>query len=387
MNDLDLELLREWSARPVAPSEEVRAHARARLAQACGAVPLTPARHAHATRRFGKRVAIAALVAAVLVAGALVWVQRQVDDRVARIKTVAVPNGALGHGEVGHGPVNILLVGSDRRDGTHVATFGSPAQTGPPRSDTIILLRIDGTKVRALWIPRDLLIGPAPGVLINSTFNHGAEGLIDAIKSEFGIAIDHYAEVDFRGFPKIVDAMGGVALFSPGHVRDRLTGLELTGPGCRTLDGNTALAWVRSRHLQIEQDGVWTDASPRADLDRQARQQQFIRALARRAKAEAGDDPSAAVRLADAVIPALTLDQGFSRAEILGLVRTLAHVDPATLQLGTLPVRPAPDGAHVVLAPPDAGAALAPFKGESAPPAAPGAGPSIVPSSSPTPDC
>ena len=81
-----------------------------------------------------------------------------------------------------------------------------------------------------------------------------------------------------------------------------------------------------------------------------------------RAKAEAGGDPAVAVRLADAIIPALTIDSSFGKDEILGLVRALVHADPAALELSTLPVQPAGDGAHVVSLEPDADAALAPFR-------------------------
>jgi LCP family protein required for cell wall assembly len=366
MSDLDLDLLRDWPPDDVLPSDDGREHARARLeAQYGGAVPLTPTHVVPARRRFGKRLAVAALAATLLVAGGIAIVQRAVDDRVGDLKTVAVPKGVLGDGQVGHGPVNILVVGSDQRDGSNPAAFGTPAETGPPKSDTMFLLRIDGTSVTGLWLPRDLLVTTADGSrgLINSTFNTGPSGLIDAIKANFGITVDHYVEVGFESFPKVVDAVGGVPIFSPGPERDAYSGLALTGPGCRTLDGTQALAWVRSRHLQVFQDGVWRDASPRADLDRETRQQEFIRALARRAKTVSGGDTVAAVRLADAIIPALTIDSSFSKHEILGLVRSLVHVDPAGLQLSTLPVRPSADEAHLDLKQPEAGEALAPFTG------------------------
>ncbi|MGZ4690173.1 MAG: LCP family protein [Acidimicrobiia bacterium] len=383
MSDLELDLLRAWTPEPVAVSAEVRAHARAALHAAY--VERAPLPHrAPATRRFGKRFAIAALAAAVLVAGGLVWVQRQVDDRVDHIKTVTVPNGALGSGEVGHGPVNVLLVGSDRRDGTHPAAFGTPADTGPPRSDTMILLHIDGAHVRALWIPRDLIVG---GDRINAAFNRGAQNLVDTIKSGLGVTIDHYAEVNFAGFVRIVDELDGVPIYSPGHVRDAYSGVDLTGPGCRTLDGAAALAWVRSRHLEIEQNGMWVDASPHADLDRQTRQQDFMRALARKVQAKVGDDPEAAVRVVDAVIPALKIDSRFTKSEIFGFVRALIGVDPGTAQLSTLPVQTASDGTTVVLRQPDAETALAPFKAGPTPTGPPPPGIAGQPSPAPVPDC
>lgn len=386
MNDLDLEVLREWRADDVPPSAEVRAHALAQLEHQYIGAPRVPSREAGAGRRFGKRLAIAALAAAVLIAGATVWAVRQVDDRIARIRTVTLPNDVLGAGEIGKTPVNILVVGSDLRDGSNVAAFGSPAETGPQRADTMILLRIDGSSVRAMWIPRDLLVGPAPGVQINSTFNHGPAALIAAIKSDLGVAVDHYVEIGFAGFPRIVDALGGVSIFSPGPARDVYTGLDLPRRGCVDLNGMQALQWVRARHLQIFENGQWIDASPRADLDRLARQQDFVRAVVRRAQAAMGDDPVGAVRFVDAIIPALTVDSAFSRAEILGLVRILARVSPNDLSLATMPVRPAADGARVVQAQPEAEQALAPFRGETPPVAAP-SGAAIGPSTAPAPAC
>ncbi len=268
MSDLDLDLLRAWTPRS---RDAVHGGARAVTGATRAALRGHPAdvhraaRRAPATRRFGKRFAIAALAAAVLVAGTIVFVQREVDDRVGELKTVTVPKGTLGAGEVGHGPVNILVIGSDQRDGHNVAAFGSPADTGPARSDTMFLLRIDGTSVQGLWIPRDLVIKTAAGTddLINSTFSQGPAGLIAAIKANLGVSIDHYVEVQFGSFDKVVDDVGGVPIYSPGVVRDTFSGLSLTGPGCRTLPGAEALAWVRSRHMEILQNGAWTDASPR----------------------------------------------------------------------------------------------------------------------------
>lgn len=363
MSDLDLDLLREWSPTPVPPSPDVREHARARLEHAYEPTLTMPP----LARRFGRRFVIAAVAATLVLAGAVFAIQRAVDDRVEQIKTVAVPKGLLGQEELGNGPVNILVIGSDSRVGVDPGAFGTPADTGPPKSDTMILLRVDATSVRGLWIPRDLQL--ASGALINSAFNDGPAAAITAVEQELGVNVDHYVEVDFRGFQRVVDELDGVTIFAPGTVRDSYSGLNLSGPGCRTLDGATALAYVRARHLQIQQaNGVWADASPQADLDRQARQQDFVRALAAKAKARAGGDPVAAVRLADALIPALKVDSKFSTTQILGLVRALVDVDPSTLQLGTVPVEAVPDDAHLILFQPEADAALAPYRGEPVPP-------------------
>ncbi len=355
MSDLDLDLLREWSpASP--PSDEVRADALAQLQAQLSAVEPVRTRSG-----FGRRFVIAAVAATVLVAVAVFGIQRAVDDRVDQVKTVGVPKDVLGGGGIGKDPVNILVIGSDARDGSNPEAFGTPAETGPPRSDTMFVLRIDGSWVQALWFPRDLIVGPPPGRLINSTFNDGPQGVIDAVRTEFGITIDHYVEIDFRGFVKAVDALGGVTISSPGRARDMYSGLDLAGPGCVKLDGTRALQWVRSRHLEVFDGTTWRDASPHADLDRIQRQQEFLRSFALRAKAKIGDDPVAAVDVVDAIIPALTVDRGLGKAELLGLVRTVFEMDPNALQAATIPVEASSDGAHVVLDQPAAGQALQSF--------------------------
>jgi LCP family protein required for cell wall assembly len=378
--DLDLELLRDWEpASP--PSAEVRAHARSRLEQQY--VPSTRPRTA---RGFGRRFAIAAVVATVLVALAIFGIQRAVDDRVAQVKTVAVPKDVLGGGEIGKEPVNILVVGSDARDGSNPQAFGTPAETGPPRSDTMFVLRIDGSSVQALWIPRDLVVGPPPGQQINSTFNHGPQGLIDAVRTQLGITVDHFVEIDFRGFVKAVDALGGVTVYAPGQVRDAYSGLSLIGPGCRTLDGKAALAWVRSRHLEVLEGSEWKDANPHGDLDRIEREQEFFRSFGLRAKAKIGDDPTAAVDLVDSIVPALTVDSRLGKAEILGLVRIVFDMDPNALQSATIPVTPSADGAHLELDQPAAAQAVDAFLAGKQPPRADGTGlPTTTIAPSPTP--
>lgn len=368
MNELDV--LTAWPpAEPVAPSPEVRAHARSVLeAQYM-------ARTTGVRTRFVRRLAIATLAVVVLVTGVLVWANREADDRFDRVRTVTVPDGELGGGEIGVTPVDVLVVGSDSRQfvqsDTDRAAFGSAADAPGQRSDTMILLRIAGDRVEGVWIPRDLLVD---GTKINQTFDQGPAALIAAVTAAFGVTVDHYVEVGFAGFRGLVDELGGVPIASPGHVRDLYSGLDLPG-GCVRLDGMQALAWVRSRHLQIEQGGQWSDVSPRADLDRAARQQQFLHALASRARAEAGGDPVAAVRLADRLLPSLTVDSQLTRSEIAKLVRALVGLDGRALAFTTLPVQPAADGASLVLAQPAANGVFASLRGD--------AGATVPPSSAP----
>ena len=87
-------------------------------------------------------------------------------------------------------------------------------------------------------------------------------------------------------------------------------------------------------------DGRWTDASPRADLDRITRQQDFIRKLASSASAKAGQNPLDALDIANAIVPKLKIDKQLSKDNILRLVKTFRNVDPkqeGALEMLTLP--------------------------------------------------
>ena len=110
------------------------------------------------------------------------------------------------------------------------------------------------------------------------------------------------------------------------------------------LDGNQALEYVRARHLQYydAQTGEWQDASPRADLDRITRQQNFIRRLAAAASAKGASNPLTAYEIADATIPKLKIDKQLSKDDIFRLVNTFRKVNPednSAIEMITLPVQ------------------------------------------------
>ena len=135
--------------------------------------------------------------------------------------------------------------------------------------------------------------------------------------------------------------MGKIPVYFPYAARDTYSGLNVP-PGCQPLDGNAALAYVRSRHLQYDKlgNGRWSDASPRADLDRITRQQDFIRKLASSASAKAGQNPLDALDIANAIVPKLKIDDQLSKDNILRLVKTFRNVDPkqeGALEMQTLP--------------------------------------------------
>src|SRR5262245_527835 len=111
-------------------------------------------------------------------------------------------------------PMNVLVVGSDSREGEFDAS-----QVGGKRTDTILVMRVDPKtdQVTALSFPRDLVL-PIAGQdrrgMINSIYTAPGkqQALIDTIQQDFGIAINHWVEVNFQGFRQLVDAIDGVTL-------------------------------------------------------------------------------------------------------------------------------------------------------------------------------
>lgn len=161
-----------------------------------------------------------------------------------------------------------------------------------PRTDTMILAAVDydhGT-VSLLSLPRDLYVYVPNWRFsrLNTAFGQGtfaggaSEGMAllgETILYNFGIPIDGYAIIDFGGFRKAVDVIGGVEVAISCRLEDEPhtdgsaaelpvneEGLVVLEPGIRHLDGDLALWYVRSR--------ITTN-----DLDRGRRQQKFIRSF------------------------------------------------------------------------------------------------------------
>jgi polyisoprenyl-teichoic acid--peptidoglycan teichoic acid transferase len=158
------------------------------------------------------------------------------------------------------GPMNVLILGVDRRPNGDVEGLGT-------RSDTIMLAHIEPAtgSVQIVSVPRDLYVEIAPGESdkINAAYSYdGLEGTISALQNYGDIPIDHYAVVDFNAFRTIVNEMGGLEVDVATDMPE--IGLE---EGLQTLPGNKALLYARYRGTEG------------GDLDRIRRQQQVVAAL------------------------------------------------------------------------------------------------------------
>jgi LCP family protein required for cell wall assembly len=168
---------------------------------------------------------------------------------------------------------------------------------------------------------------------INAAFNRGPAALVKTITSAFEIPIHHYVEVDFQGFKRMVDAIGGVSIWFDHPVRDRHTGLNVVDTGCVELDGVEALQYARARHLQSRINGRWR-ADGSGDLGRISRQQDFVRRAVEQALDGAMGNPLALNELLGAAADNLTIDK---RLDLLAFAGRLQTLRATTIESYTIP--------------------------------------------------
>jgi LCP family protein required for cell wall assembly len=272
--------------------------------------------------------------------------------RLGQINRLKVANLAEDRGSV----MNVLLVGSDSRarlTGDLADQAGKNLVSGQ-RSDTIMILHVDSRVKRAalLSIPRDLYVriaGTNRSDRINSSFAAGgAQDLVQTIRDNLGIQVNHYLEVDFVGFRDIVNTVGGVNVYVPAPARDSLSGLDVKAPGCIRFDGDQALAWVRSRHYEYYESGRWR-SDPTSDLGRIQRQQDFIRRMMKKAVSSGIGNPLTLNHLIGIGVKDVTIDSGMSTTDLVRVARRFRSLDPDTVDMLTLPTTAANVGGADVL--------------------------------------
>jgi LCP family protein required for cell wall assembly len=332
-------------------------------------------------RRKGRRSRALKAVGLTL-AGALVlgiaaggWVYWHLNDNIKSVdinnalgddrppKTVATPSAtALAPASPSASPLptgamNILVLGSDSRSGQENAKLGGGGESSGARSDTAMVVHIDPGRSRAtiVSIPRDTLVTrpscPLPsggstavayGAMFNSAYSVG--GPVCAVKtaeSITGIRMDHFIEIDFSGFAKLVDALGGVEVTTDQDINDDMSHLHLK-KGTHHLDGTQALALARTRH------GIG-DGS---DLGRIGLQQNLVKALLEQmAHTDLLGDPTRLYRVADAATSSLTTDTGLgSLTKLMNLGESLRGLTADRVTTVTMPVVLAPTDHNRVIA-------------------------------------
>lgn len=244
---------------------------------------------------------------------------------VRRIDTVSVSQATRSETRDAKDPINYLIIGTDS-----AATLdeSDPVNNGRDNfgelADVIMVLRVDPRSGQAwlLSIPRDSLLPISPSgrdSKINSALGgpNGAIDLIQTIKRNFGVSVDHYVQIDFRAFKQIVEVLGGIPAYFTNPVRDDNTGLLIEETGCQVLDRDEALAYARARHLRFQKpDGTW-ETDPRGDLGRIPRQQQFAKLLIHKALGNGIRNPGKALGVANSVIDVVKIDQQLSVKQLV----------------------------------------------------------------------
>lgn len=300
---------------------------------------------------FGRHpvISIVAIVTTVCLTGVLLTIYVAYRNVYDSIHHEAVSGDMLGDRPpvLSPGSLNLLLIGSDSRKGTH-GRFGKGIDGS--RSDTAMLMHISPShsQVDVLSFPRDTMV-PAfkcladgqghPGQSLqrgvveplNWTFSYGgAPCLWKTLEQTTHIHIDHFVEVNFASFRQIVNDVGGVPVCLPYPIHDKASGLNLKA-GRHVVQGGQALAFVRERHV-----------GEGSDLQRIDRQQLFLVSLMQKVKASGTlASPAHLFSLVRDVAGALTTDIS-SPTTLLAIANSLKGLDTKAVQFLTAPVDPYP---------------------------------------------
>jgi LCP family protein required for cell wall assembly len=290
-------------------------------------------------------------------------------------------------------PFNVLIIGSDTRagdTGQAAKSFGTEAQNGGQRSDTIKILHVNpqaGT-AEMLSIPRDTWVemsdipsstGLSGPEKINTAFNgsgsvaSGINALTATIQNTFGIPINHTIVIDFQGLINAVGSVGGINMDVPYPIRDcseegcyiHNSGLDITTTGCQTLNGNEVLALARSRFFQYDDPTNGWTADGTGDLGRIERQNLIIEALIQ--KVESTYNPLSLRSFLDSVVHDITIDNKLGLGTIYDLATRYHAFSPSRLVDYTLPTTSATnEGGDVqIVSEPGAQAMLTQFLGST----------------------
>jgi LCP family protein required for cell wall assembly len=267
--------------------------------------PPEPHRGRRRTMMAGRSIAaVIAVLALALTGGAWQW-QSSKNSMLNRISALDPGSRDILDPNAQFGDENFLIVGVDSRFGENEEMgVGTTDDAAGSRSDTVMLVNIPANRERvvAVSFPRDLAIEPMScepwnpetgeyGPLydeesgtygpeevyteykLNSAYSVGGpKCLVKVIQKLSGLSVNRFMAVDFAGFSKMVDALGGVEVCSTTPLEDYELGTVLPNAGRQMIDGHTALQYVRARQVTTETNG---------DYGRIKRQQLFLSSLLR----------------------------------------------------------------------------------------------------------
>ncbi|MFI1419381.1 LCP family protein [Streptomyces sp. NPDC020731] len=249
--------------------------------------------------------------------------------------------------------INILLIGTDKRTGSGNESYGDKGSEG--HADTTLLLHVskDRSNATALSIPRDLIVDVpdcptqqedgsekiipgSAGVRFNTSLGQGGRTpscTMRTVTELTGITPDNFMVADFNAVKTLTSAVGGVEVCLAKDIDDPDSHLKLS-KGTHTIEGEDALAFVRTRH----------SVGFGGDLSRIELQQQFLSSLMRKLKSnDTLTSPTKMIKLAEAGTKALTVDSqldSINKLKDLGL--ELGKLNVKNLTFATVPVKDNP---------------------------------------------
>ncbi|MFI7291733.1 LCP family protein [Streptomyces anulatus] len=247
------------------------------------------------------------------------------------------------------GPMNILIIGTDKRTGKGNEGYGDKGSEG--HADTTILFHVseDRTNATAMSIPRDLMtevpecesksadgistvIPGTPNVRFNTSLGQNGRNpgcTMKTVENITGVKPHHFMMVDFNAVKDLTAAVGGVKVCMAKPIDDPKSHLKLP-QGDSKVQGEQALALLRTRD----------SFGNRSDLDRIKVQQQFLGSMIREMKSsDTLTNPKKLYSLADAATKALTVDTGIGDAQkLMTLAEEIGKVDTKNISFLTMPV-------------------------------------------------
>ncbi|WP_247826380.1 LCP family protein [Arthrobacter antioxidans] len=230
------------------------------------------------------------------------------------------------------GAVNILLLGSDSRAAAEEP--GDVAAVGPSdsRADTMMLMHIpaDRQGIQVMSIMRDTWTDiPGHGeAKINAAMGLGGVPLVvQTVEGMFNVRVDHVASIDFEGFKGLTNALGGVEVDNPVAFQSRGSGGEYFAAGPITLQGESALKFVRERY-------AFSDG----DYQRVRNQQLFVKSVIGKVlTADTLTDPQKVYRVVDQMSPFVAVDDSLDAGTVGSLAVSLRSVRSDSIDFFTLP--------------------------------------------------
>ncbi|MFE2600539.1 LCP family protein [Streptomyces sp. NPDC059396] len=311
--------------------------------------PAAAGRRKRKAKKSGKKKALVwtgGALAVLLIAGSIggYAYYQHLNSNIAKIDVGNAGSGGFKKDQA----INILLIGTDKRTGAGNEGYGDAGSVG--HADTNLLFHVskDRTNATVLSIPRDLItdipdcetktaegtevIPGASQAHFNTSLGQNGRDpgcTMRTVTELTGLTVDHFMMADFNAVKTLSTAVGGVEVCVAKDVDDPKSHLKLS-KGTHTIEGEQALAFVRTRHA----------FGTGSDLTRIETQQQFLSSMIRKIKS--GDtltDPQKLFGLAEAATKALTVDTGIGSIQKLSdLAKELAKVNPKNITFTTLPV-------------------------------------------------